>query len=250
MDDSMSKFTLFFCRSLALICLLVASSCSQKKVFVVHYPLMEEPYTPYTPPYASPISRTGEIKNPLIVIDAGHGGKDLGAEVSKKPVLKEKNLNLMTAKLLESYLRQMGFRTLMTRRDDAFVSLDKRASLANSSQSDLFVSVHYNSAPSNKAEGIEIYYFKNDNNKERVQKSKGLGELILKNIIKETDAKSRGVKHGNLAVVRKTTMPAVLVEGGFLTNEQELAKIRDPSYIKTLAWGIAQGIRDFLQNRT
>lgn len=240
----MLDFTKICLRLMALACLLAVSACSQKKIFVVHYPPIEEPSSSYASFPQIP------QQNPLIVIDPGHGGTDFGAEVSKKPILKEKNVNLITAKILEGYLKQMGYRTLMTRRDDVFISLDKRANIANSNESDLFVSVHYNSAPSSKADGIEIYYFRNDSNKERVQASKELGDCILKYVIDETKARSRGVKHGNLAVVRKTTMPAVLVEGGFLTNEQELAKIRDPAYIKTLAWGIAQGIRDYLENQS
>lgn len=65
-------------------------------------------------------------------------------------------------------------------------------------------------------------------------------------MIKITDAKSRGVKHGDLAVVRETNMPAVLVEGGFLSNEVELQKLKNAAYIKKVAWGIAQGIQDYL----
>ena len=142
----------------------------------------------------------------------------------------------------------MGYQTAMTRKDDTFVSLDGRAQFANGLKPVLFVSIHFNSAPAVKAEGVEVFYYRSDQNKERSAISKLLAENILNKIISNTDAKSRGVKHGNLAVIRKTTMPAVLVEGGFLTNETEYQKLKDVSYIRRLMWGIAQGIQTFTNN--
>jgi N-acetylmuramoyl-L-alanine amidase len=185
----------------------------------------------------------------FVVIDAGHGGQDLGTVAPSKPTLNEKNLNLATAKMLQVFLQQMGFKTLLTRGNDTFVTLDNRAEIANNLAADLFISVHYNSAPSVKAEGIEIFYYESDQDKNRSDTSKRLAENILKKMINNSKAKSRGVKHGNLAVIKKTKMPAVLIEGGFLTNENELKKLRDPSYIKDLAWSIAQGIQEFTQTK-
>ncbi|MGZ3632946.1 MAG: N-acetylmuramoyl-L-alanine amidase family protein [Parachlamydiaceae bacterium] len=235
------------CRLFALLALLFfVSGCSQK-VYVVHYPSSKEPplmKAKEKPVYSAPIY---ESHMPLIIIDPGHGGKDFGTEARAKPPFKEKNLNLMTAKLLEGYLQQMGYRTLLTRSQDLFVSLDRRATIANQYQADLFVSVHYNSAPSTQAHGIEVFYYEGD--RERTSASKQFAETVLKSVINSTEARSRGVKHGNLAVLRKTTMPAILVEGGFITNEKELAKLKDPSYIKTLAWGIAQGIQGYQKQR-
>lgn len=240
-------------RTLLLYILFVASwlalsSCSQK-VFVVHYPdpILQEPVGIVAMVESQAVFNSPQNeRSKLIVIDPGHGGKDFGAEASFSPPLKEKNLNLVTARFLQGYLQQMGYRTLMTRTDDFFVTLDKRTSFANSIQADLFVSVHFNSAPNVKAEGIEVFYYRSDSNKERTLASNRLASSILKFVIPNTKAKSRGVKHGNLAVVRKTAMPAALVEGGFITNEQELTKLRDPNYLKVLAWGIALGIQDYL----
>ena len=65
-------------------------------------------------------------------------------------------------------------------------------------------------------------------------------------MIAQTKAKSRGVKHGNYAVIRKTLMPAILIEGGFVTNEAELQNLKDPVYLKRLAWGIVKGIEEYL----
>lgn len=189
------------------------------------------------------------LKKSLIIIDPGHGGHDVGTQSVSKPRYQEKSLNLVTAKFVESYLIQLGYRVIMTRKDDTFVSLDKRAQLANKNKPTLFVSIHYNSAPSAEAKGVEVFYFQsNDNkNKQRVAKSKRLAQLILKNVIAQTKAPSRGVKHGNYAVIRETNMPAVLIEGGFLTNEAELQQLKDPTYLKKLAWGIVKGIEDYLK---
>lgn len=188
------------------------------------------------------------IRKTLIVIDAGHGGDDLGTHSESKPKYHEKSLNLTTAIALNDFLQKMGFQTLMTRSKDEFISLQQRAEFANEKGADLFVSVHYNSAPAKKAEGIEIFYYKSDDNKTRSTISRKLASSILTQLTKITGAKSRGVKHGNFAVIRETKMPAVLIEGGFLTNENEMQKIKDPFYVKSVAWGIAKGIQAYLND--
>lgn len=185
------------------------------------------------------------FRQKVIVIDAGHGGDDLGTQSISKPRYLEKHLNLSTAKMLERFLKQFGYKIVMTRHNDIFLNLEKRAEIANRLQSDLFVSVHYNSAPARHAEGIEVFFYRDDKNKERVVSSKILAQLVLSKIIENTNAKSRGVKHGNLSVIRNTQMPAILVEGGFLTNEDEMQRLKDPDYLKRIAWGIAQGIHAY-----
>jgi N-acetylmuramoyl-L-alanine amidase len=182
-----------------------------------------------------------------IVIDAGHGGKDFGTHSLITPKYQEKFLTLSTAHMLKNYLQQLGYKVSMTRNEDVFVPLPKRASFANEQNTTLFVSVHYNSAPNKEAEGIEVYYYRSEENKERSKQSQLLAKSILDHVILATQARSRGVKHGNFAVIRETTMPAVLIEGGFLTNTNEMQKIKDAVYLKQLALGIAQGIQDYLE---
>lgn len=194
---------------------------------------------------SSSVKKMPPFKN-AILIDAGHGGEDFGANSVGNPKYQEKALNLSTAEMLRRYLRQLGYPVAMTREKDVFLSLEKRATIANSNQSKIFVSVHFNSAPSKEAEGIEVYYYRKEEDAKRTKESKTLAESILNNVIKSTKAKSRGVKHGNFAVIRETTMPAVLVECGFLTSPKEMQKIKDANYLKTLAWGIAQGIEEYL----
>lgn len=178
----------------------------------------------------------------LIVIDAGHGGKDLGANSEKRPRYEEKTFTLRTAKYLECYLQHMGYDTLMTRTADRFIGLSERAAFANQHGADYFVSVHYNAAPNKEAHGVEVYYFHSEKNKGRSQIAKNLAQSTLDAILSQTSAKSRGVKHGNLAVLRETKMTAILVEGGFLTNGEELKKLKATPYLRKIAHGIAQGI--------
>lgn len=184
-----------------------------------------------------------------IILDPGHGGRDLGTHSKKPTKYQEKILTLATARMVKSQLEEMGYRVLMTRTRDVFISLDKRSQFANARDPDLFVSLHFNSAPNKQAEGIEIFYYRSEDDKDRTSDSKFLAHTILNRILKNTEAKSRGIKHGNLSVIRETNMPAVLVEGGFLTNESEAHKIKDPEYLKRLSQGIAQGIHDYLIRR-
>lgn len=194
-------------------------------------------------PFAKPVPN---LSSPLIVIDPGHGGKDFGTHSLTTPKYQEKYLNLSTANIVKNFLEQFGYRVVMTRYDDTFISLEDRALFANNLNPALFVSIHYNSAPSREAEGIEIFYYRSADNKLRSNKSKLLAQSILEKAIQHTKAKSRGVKHGNLSVIRQTKMTAVLIEGGFLTCANEMDKIKTGPYQKSLALGIARGIQDYL----
>lgn len=181
-----------------------------------------------------------------VMLDPGHGGEDFGTHSLGNPKYQEKYLNLSTTMMVKNFLQQFGYEVLLTRTDDTFIPLDKRSLFANEQKPRLFVSIHFNSAPSTDAEGIEVFYFRNEENKARMDKSKVLARCILDKTIQNTQAKSRGVKHGNYAVIRETNMPAVLIEGGFLTSTSEMEKIKNASYLKSLALGIAQGVQDYL----
>jgi N-acetylmuramoyl-L-alanine amidase len=193
----------------------------------------------------APAPKSKAVKG-VIILDPGHGGEDYGTHSSGTPKYHEKYLNLSTAKLVQTYLQTFGYTVQMTRTDDTFIALDKRAAFANERAPKLFISIHYNSAPSPEADGIEVFYFRTDEDKTRVNRSKQLAQSILDKVVKNTAARSRGVKHGNYAVIRETKMPAVLIEGGFLTNYAEMEKIKDSAYLKQLSLGIAQGIDSFL----
>lgn len=186
------------------------------------------------------------VQRSFIMIDPGHGGHDIGTQSISKPRYQEKSLNFVTAQFVKSYLQQLGYRVVLTREEDKFVSLDKRAQMANEQKPAIFVSIHYNSAPSADAQGIEVFYYQSLDKKIRTAKSKKLAQSILRETLAQTQAKSRGVKQGNFAVIRETSMPAVLIEGGFVTNEMEMQKLKDPAYLKKLAWGIVKGIDEYL----
>lgn len=225
--------------------LLLISSCSPSRPAYqyVEQPVAYQEEIAYVPkPVVPP-----RVKPKLIVIDPGHGGEDAGTKSLVKPFYQEKFLTLATSRLLGDYLRQMGYEIRMTRNEDIFIPLSDRAVKANQIDPALFVSVHYNSAPSTEANGIEVFYYQSDDNVKRTQSSKELAALVLDSVINTTQAKSRGVKKGNFAVIRETKMPAVLVEGGFLTNQDEMNLIKDPTYLKKLAWGMAKGIDKYLK---
>lgn len=183
----------------------------------------------------------------LVMIDAGHGGHDTGTYGSISKEYPEKDLTLTTATMLKGFLDAMGYKTVMIRQSDIFIDRYERARIANQKKPKIYVSIHYNFAEEKQAHGIEVFYYQSETDKERSESSKLLGKAILQRVLARTGAKSRGVKHGNYAVVRETEMPAVIIEGGFLTNHEEMEKLKDPAYLKTLALGIAQGINDYLK---
>ncbi len=185
------------------------------------------------------------MKKEMIVIDAGHGGHDTGS-MSKTHNYVEKQLALDTALSVCQYLEEMGYKTKMTRYNDRFIPLSERAKMANDLEADLFVSVHYNHCPSQEPHGIEIFTYKEHG--ARFIASTKLGEQVNSHIVKYTGMHSRGVKQGNLAVVRETKMPAILVEAGFLSNPREREKVKDPQHQRAIAWGIAKGIDHYLKS--
>ncbi len=178
---------------------------------------------------------------PTIVIDAGHGGTDRGTR-SKNPFCEEKRICLQTARLVKKYLDQLGYRVVMTRTTDAFISLGRRVEIAAQASSSVFISIHYNSARNPIAQGIEVFFYDGKEDKSRTISSKRLAEAILPGLIRRTKAQSRGVKKGNYYVLRENSMPAIIIEGGFISNPQECALLKTPPYQDQIARGIADGI--------
>ena len=185
---------------------------------------------------------TGE-KEKIVVIDAGHGGSDGGAGRDfEGEYKKEKDINLAVAKKTVEILKSNGVRVEMTRTGDTYPSLTERSDFANALDAAVFVSIHSNSASVETANGIEVYYSTQNNGNDYGVTSKELADKVLSSLIAHTDANNRKVKTENHVVTRTSQMPAVLVEVGFITNDDEMKNLLDPDYQYKLASGIAEGI--------
>lgn len=187
-------------------------------------------------------------RNEVIVLDAGHGGRDPGS-MSHREDYEEKSLTLSTVFMVQDHLKKLGYKTVLTRNHDIYVPLHTRAEIANDLNANLFVSIHYNFSTSCDVEGVEVYVYKEEKtpNNTRIVQSKRLAQTMLCSVIERTGAHSRGVKQANFAVIRETQMPAILIEAGFLSNPHERDRIHDPQYLRQLSWGIAKGIDKYLR---
>ena len=169
-----------------------------------------------------------------VVIDPGHGAGDLGGHYGK---VYEKHLALDTSMRLEHYLEASGYRTVMTRRSDVFISLPKRASIGNSHSNSIFVSVHYNYTWKRDVSGLETFY----NN----SRSKPLAQYVQAEMLKRVRCVNRGVKYARYYVIRNTRNPAILVECGFVSNRRERNRMKKAGYRDDMARGIAEGIAKY-----
>lgn len=194
-----------------------------------------------------------------IVIDPGHGGKDAGA-VNRYGT--EAGYNLKVAKVLAGGLRKRGFNVVMTRESNVFLSLQQRVSLANKYSDAIFISIHFNSASRSAAKGIETFTLspagvshygrgvkRSDYNSLRGNQQDSaniaLATAIHGQVLKMTKPSSiydRGIKRARFSVLTKIKHPAILIEGGFMSNPTE-AKILDTTrYQQQIATGIYKGI--------
>ncbi len=183
---------------------------------------------------------------PTVILDPGHGGSDEGAKIR---ALFEKKLTLRTALIVKKELEKMGYHVVLTRWRDIYTPLPKRVDIANQRKPSIFVSIHFNSSKAAAAKGIEIFYYQSKQKDQRSTSSKNLASAILDQLVMQTAASSRGVKQGNFHVIRETEMPAVLVEGGFLTNAEERKLITTNGYLEKLAKGIAKGIDKYVSKK-
>lgn len=168
-----------------------------------------------------------------VVIDAGHGGHDRGGIPGQRA--SEKVLALDVARRVNVLLKERGMRTIMTRNSDVFVSLPGRVAIANRQRNAVFVSIHFNSARREGARGFETYYY-------RSASSRRLAQRIHTRLLRTCRTEDRGVRNRGFYVLRKTRIPSVLVECGFLTNGQEAALCLQAAHRQRLAVAIANGI--------
>ena len=179
-----------------------------------------------------------------IVLDPGHGGEDEGC--SRDGVC-ESTINLAIALYTADFLREEGFEVILTREDETNVSLKKRVEMAEDVKADIFVSIHQNACEeqAETVNGIETWYYESSENSRR------LATLIHQSAVKKTKAVERTLQKGSgLYVIRATSMPACLIETGFLSNAQERENLIDADYQKKLAAGIAEGIKYYFFPKT
>ncbi|OGO85982.1 MAG: hypothetical protein A2Y24_08480 [Clostridiales bacterium GWE2_32_10] len=184
--------------------------------------------------------------NKIVLLDAGHGGTDPGAQVSG---VQEKSINLNITTKLKKLLDEDGsIRVYITRDKDVYPTLQDRVKLAEDVQADIFVCVHNNAAFSEGAVGTETLYFPSSTKNASGLDGKTLAEIIQNTVSKEIGSKNRGIlQRPDLYVLKTTTMPAALVEVGYMTNPAELVKLQDDVYITDVANGIYKGIKQVMK---
>lgn len=191
-----------------------------------------------------------------VVIDPGHGGHDAGAV---SPYAREKDCNLAVALKLRRLLRERGYKVVMTRDTDVFLTLQQRVQIANSCPDSIFVSIHHNSGR-RAADGIETFTLAphgttspfartrrtadlsgNDQDSENI----ALATAIHSRAIKNTKATDRGIQRARFSVLCTIKRPAILFEGGFVSNPTEGQRISTSKYQDMLAQSICSGIEAY-----
>lgn len=197
---------------------------------------------------------------PAVVIDAGHGGRDEGAKCRG---VQEKTLTLEIALRLEQILNGRGFPTVQTRTTDVYVSLADRSDIANRIKGPaIFVSIHFNQGGDRGTTGVETFYAAdkvpppNDwtwvglfSRSEPLDTGENLAAEVQYAVVLKTGARDRGIRARHLYVTRHTRIPAILVEGGFISNPMESHLLGDDDYASNLAEGIANGITEWCRTQ-
>ena len=203
----------------------------------------------------------------LVVLDPGHGGVDSGAICAG---VLEKDLTLDLAKRVQRLVRLQGFETMLTRDGDDYQTLANRAAFANRQRDCIFISLHFNDGKLAASSGVETYYasqqvddratsfspwlpfLQQASSQSPNLRSQSLAGFIQDALVARTQALNRGTKAEQFYVIANVRHPAVLIEGGFLTNKDDVAKLESGDYRERMAAAICEGIlryRDTLRNR-
>ncbi|MCP8923569.1 N-acetylmuramoyl-L-alanine amidase [Streptococcus oralis] len=192
-----------------------------------------------------------------IFLDPGHGGRDSGAFYYN---VAEKDLNMQIYRKLRTKLEELGYKVLTSRDSDIDVDfITERSRMVNKTNSDIFISIHFNATGSaySKASGIQTYSYSDEpdypskinqywhNHPDRISESKRLAAAIHSSLLAETGAKDAGQLERSFAVLRETAKPAVLLELGYMDNFTESQQIRDSRYQDKLVAGIVKGIQKY-----
>ena len=185
-------------------------------------------------PPEKPLNRKGRI---VVMVDPGHGGKDPGA-IGIGGV-QEKDIILPISKRIAQLLEEKGIQAVMTRDSDYFVDLQPRVDLAERANADLFVSIHANSLPTRPdISGLETYYF---------DSGQRLAQVIHNSLLQNVNIRDRRVRKARFYVLRKSSMPSVLVEVGFVTGREDAPKLSTSAYQNQLAEAIVRGILQYVR---
>src|SRR5438067_9107117 len=192
----------------------------------------------------------------VVVLDPGHGGQDSGAMCGS---VMEKDLNLDVTRRVDRLLNSEGIAALMTRVGDTYVSLADRAAFANRVRNCIFVSIHFNEDNKPVASGVETYYAAHQitagsflaswlpflwrplSDSPNVE-SQNLARFVQEALVARTRAVDRGIQTRQFFVIANVTPPAVLIEGGFLTNKEDISKLASEDYRDQIAAAVADGI--------
>lgn len=193
----------------------------------------------------------------VIFLDPGHGGRDSGAFYYN---IAEKDLNMQIYKKLRKELEGLGYTVLTSRESDVYVDfVTERSKMVNKTNSDMFISIHFNATSSSASNisGIQTYSYEQNpdyptkinsqwhNHPDRISESNRLAAAIHSSLLAETGAKNAGLLHGSFAVLRETNKPAVLLELGYMSNFDENQRIRNDAYQNKLVKGIVKGIQQY-----
>lgn len=196
-------------------------------------------------------------KYKTVIIDAGHGGPDGGTSAEDGTL--EKDINLQIALKLDEFLKSMGIETVMIRSEDISVHDDyaktirekkisdirNRLSVMDNTDDSVFISIHQNHFSQSQYSGLQVFYSKNN------QESRILADSVRQSVITSLQPEnSREIKESgsDIYLLYHATVPAVMVECGFLSNYEEAQKLKDEEYQRKLAFLIALGITDFIKN--
>lgn len=190
--------------------------------------------------YAIRVKNPKEVYDKVLLLDAGHGGKDPGTSGNG---MQEKNLNLTIAQKIAQKLQGSGIKVYMTRDSDVYPENSTRAKTANDI-ADLMVSIHMNSGPET-ANGTETLYQVHANDNGARLTSKQLAEILQGKVVSATGNTNRGAKlWTDVLILNRTTVPSVIVEVIFITNTGDALKISNPAYQDQVAQAIADGIQE------
>ncbi len=187
------------------------------------------------------LKKPSEVYDRILVIDAGHGGKDAGA-LSRDESVYEKNINIAILLELKQLLDQEDIKVYYTRIGDDKVYLKPRVALANAVDCDYFISIHCNASGSTRPSGTEIFYYATEF---KQVSTKALATIFSDEIENATALSNRGLiplKKDDIYILNHSNVPAILIEAGYMTNSKDLEYLNQKDNQKAIAWGIYNGI--------